>query len=812
METLMHWISRLEPIIQKESDEEVIIVFCNRTGSEDGVVYAGSSAVLGIKGGEVSVYGILGRSDRELLVVDTDKEPYGKLIYRPENDTVSSGPSQPFYNSTSGQPPKTPGAVPPSPPPPPVPQKVSRGRPEAVSALSGSSISEVLSTNRQAETPGTGGVSIRNQPKLSLKTSPDELEPPFPSVPTPTGPSPTPFSRRPRISIPPAQSSTQRYFDTHMKSPTFHPMQINPPPVQILGGEVAILQSPLYSGVDWPGSHPWDVANINNDESSPNHSETTNFTGLSSPKGPSALTPFPKFDSQSGSNAAARRQQVSHPTETMVARPDPKASGSPRAYRSSVSRRILDSSPVTEGGPSNVVSSLERVALEQQQPLAPDQLPPMAYTASPRDPTPASVKRVRSPGFQETPSKERRSNAAGSSGPGIRDQSRGRSTGPHHAAAKSSNRTATPAKKNREQSRGRSRTHRLNTGGVFPASQLLVEQERRPTPPETNQVSGPPSRTMIRSTPAGPINLINPQQSVVQQPPRPSSRRKASRSTSAGPIDHSHPPAIEAHHEPRPSSIRKVSRSTSAEPIHFSKFPASEVHQAPRPLLRKKISRSTSAEPIDLSQFRLIEERPSESCAIHGTRARSSSQNQIMRRTSVSPSTHNRSSSARRQRIMRHTPIKSNLRASNMDNTPPSKRSLETQLHPGICNPSPIEPLEPLPPLDREDPPASLTPPAIETMPPAVPQLDFGSTVFHFSWNQERKSWVESWLPTISVSDLASTSVSPHLSPKTLNADPVTPRAMVTACETRGAAGNDALSFVRTLESMVKAPELTRAW
>lgn len=52
METLMHWISRLEPIIQKESEEEVIVVFANRTGIEDGVVYAGTSAVIGIKGGK----------------------------------------------------------------------------------------------------------------------------------------------------------------------------------------------------------------------------------------------------------------------------------------------------------------------------------------------------------------------------------------------------------------------------------------------------------------------------------------------------------------------------------------------------------------------------------------------------------------------------------------------------------------------------------------------------------------------------------------------------------------------------------------
>lgn len=61
METLTYWIQRLEPVIRDESGEEIIVVFCNRTGMEGNAVYAGTSAVVGIQEGEVKVYGLLGR-------------------------------------------------------------------------------------------------------------------------------------------------------------------------------------------------------------------------------------------------------------------------------------------------------------------------------------------------------------------------------------------------------------------------------------------------------------------------------------------------------------------------------------------------------------------------------------------------------------------------------------------------------------------------------------------------------------------------------------------------------------------------------
>jgi protein N-terminal amidase len=94
METLSYWLARMEPIIRAETEGEIICVFANRTGTEEEAVYAGTSAVLGIHAGEVKVYGILGRGERELLVVDTNKRPQAKLVSEP-NSVASEVPQSP---------------------------------------------------------------------------------------------------------------------------------------------------------------------------------------------------------------------------------------------------------------------------------------------------------------------------------------------------------------------------------------------------------------------------------------------------------------------------------------------------------------------------------------------------------------------------------------------------------------------------------------------------------------------------------------------------------------------------------------------
>lgn len=77
-------------------------MFANRTGNEDEATYAGTSAVLGIHAGEVKVYGILGRGEKELLIVDTNKRPQAKLVSEP-NSTVSEAKSARSKDATDNR-------------------------------------------------------------------------------------------------------------------------------------------------------------------------------------------------------------------------------------------------------------------------------------------------------------------------------------------------------------------------------------------------------------------------------------------------------------------------------------------------------------------------------------------------------------------------------------------------------------------------------------------------------------------------------------------------------------------------------------
>ncbi|OIW30393.1 carbon-nitrogen hydrolase [Coniochaeta ligniaria NRRL 30616] len=79
METLTYWVQRLEPLIAAELDKEIIVIFCNRCGQEAESLYAGTSAIVGIKGGEVSVYALAGRGTKEFLMADTSNPAFAKL-------------------------------------------------------------------------------------------------------------------------------------------------------------------------------------------------------------------------------------------------------------------------------------------------------------------------------------------------------------------------------------------------------------------------------------------------------------------------------------------------------------------------------------------------------------------------------------------------------------------------------------------------------------------------------------------------------------------------------------------------------------
>ena len=64
--TLTYWAARLEPLVKDAKTRTVVI--CNRTGEENGAVYAGTSCALQFGGGNVVLLGLLARAEGILTV------------------------------------------------------------------------------------------------------------------------------------------------------------------------------------------------------------------------------------------------------------------------------------------------------------------------------------------------------------------------------------------------------------------------------------------------------------------------------------------------------------------------------------------------------------------------------------------------------------------------------------------------------------------------------------------------------------------------------------------------------------------------
>jgi len=94
--TLSYWIERLKPLV--EGKDEVIAVFANRSGEEsgksplgeeeEGVRYAGSSWIGRVGMGEVRIWGMLGRAEERVCVVDTEEKPQWVLKMQPRAQEV----------------------------------------------------------------------------------------------------------------------------------------------------------------------------------------------------------------------------------------------------------------------------------------------------------------------------------------------------------------------------------------------------------------------------------------------------------------------------------------------------------------------------------------------------------------------------------------------------------------------------------------------------------------------------------------------------------------------------------------------------
>lgn len=215
MDTLTYWAQRLEPVIRSESSEEVIVVFCNRTGMEGNAVYAGTSAVIGVREGEVKVYGLLGRGVKELLLVDTDDPPLAKMVQR---DDAAHSNSQNFKPKPSNRSSRTDSSVSISSSTK-HSERITRSRGSGSEERPASSPSttrqtsyplEVVGKKQKKKPPVRIDIPERHRRHASAAKTPIDDSP---VIPTPTAPSPTPQSKRPQLENQ-GLKSPDNYIDT----------------------------------------------------------------------------------------------------------------------------------------------------------------------------------------------------------------------------------------------------------------------------------------------------------------------------------------------------------------------------------------------------------------------------------------------------------------------------------------------------------------------------------------------------------------------------------------------------------------------
>lgn len=154
--------------------------------------------MLGIVDGEVNVYGILGRGVKDLLVVDTDDVPFAKLVQRSEGDAEeapvadrrrrleNASIEKPLRTTTVAQPPSA----------------VGNGQRKLTPTPATTTVPK-----KSKPVPASIQIPEKSHPRQHSATQSTPVE--SPGVATPTCPSPTPLSARPKINLPGSTSNKE---------------------------------------------------------------------------------------------------------------------------------------------------------------------------------------------------------------------------------------------------------------------------------------------------------------------------------------------------------------------------------------------------------------------------------------------------------------------------------------------------------------------------------------------------------------------------------------------------------------------------
>lgn len=76
--TVAYWVERFQPIVERSKQDPGkpwYVVLSNRCGVEKSVCYAGSSTVVKIESGDVSLFETCGRGEEKLAIIDLESAP-----------------------------------------------------------------------------------------------------------------------------------------------------------------------------------------------------------------------------------------------------------------------------------------------------------------------------------------------------------------------------------------------------------------------------------------------------------------------------------------------------------------------------------------------------------------------------------------------------------------------------------------------------------------------------------------------------------------------------------------------------------------
>ena len=251
-------------------------------------MYAGTSAVVGIQDGEVKVYGVLGRGEKGLLVVDTNDRPYAKMVYRPDSEgsEVKHGTLEKTAKNEDGGTSTGKG---------PLDGNGSSQASQGTGSNSPSGSTNIKKTNQsKSREQSRERPSARRSPQPTLDSS---KLPPLPKLPDSLRSEPERKRKAPPISIPSppglisqggsAKSPGAESFNIPTPSaPSPTPMAVRP--------RLIIPVSPSIQPYQYPADHPISAASERSIQSvKSNESEMSTQTVRSNPRPPEDSTPYP---------------------------------------------------------------------------------------------------------------------------------------------------------------------------------------------------------------------------------------------------------------------------------------------------------------------------------------------------------------------------------------------------------------------------------------------------------------------------------------------------------------------------------------